>query len=63
MANMIQDVVEPTKTSTNPFIEANTQEVSLEHLKKDCIIPVFSKDNESTISHYQFINQAHEKEF
>ena len=42
------------------FIEANTQKVSLEHLKKDCIIPVFSKDNESTISHYQFINKTYE---
>ena len=40
------------------FIEANTQKVTLQHLKKDCIIPVFSKDNESTISHYQFINKA-----
>lgn len=28
----------PRKTS---FIEANTEEVTLEHLKKDCIIPVF----------------------
>ena len=42
------------------FIEANTQKVSLEHLKRDCIIPVFSKDNESTISHYQFINKVFE---
>jgi len=42
------------------FIEANTQKVSLEHLQKDCIIPVFSRDNESTISHYQFINKAYE---
>lgn len=42
----------------NPFIEANTVSVDMEHLKNDCIIPVFSKDNESTISHYQFINQT-----
>jgi hypothetical protein len=27
----------------NPFIEANTKSVSLSHLQKDCIIPVFSK--------------------
>ncbi len=39
----------------NPFIEANTQEVSLNHLKADCIIPVFA-DNESTIAHWQFID-------
>ena len=35
-----------------PFIEANTKEVSVGHLKNECIIPVFSKDNEVTISHH-----------
>lgn len=39
-----------------PFIEANTKEVEMEHLKADCIIPVFSKDNEVTISHQGFID-------
>lgn len=38
-----------------PFIEANTQEINLQHLKNKCIIPVFSKDNEKTISHQEFI--------
>jgi len=57
---MIQDVVEPLNISTSPFIEANTEQVELQHLKNDCIIPVFSKDNESTISHYQFIREAFE---
>lgn len=38
-----------------PFIEANTQQLDLRNLKKDCIIPVFSKDNEKTISHQEFI--------
>ncbi|QIG90662.1 DUF3871 family protein [Chryseobacterium sp. POL2] len=38
-----------------PFIEANTQEVTLNHLRNDCIIPVFSKDNEKTIAHQEFI--------
>lgn len=42
------------------FIEANTQEVSLEHLKNDCIVPVFSKDNEVTISHSHFIESLQE---
>ncbi|MCC8361009.1 DUF3871 family protein [Salinimicrobium sediminilitoris] len=42
------------------FIEANTQEVSLSHLREDCVIPVFSKDNETTISHYQFIDRTTE---
>ena len=46
-------------TRSNPslhFIEANTQEVTLQHLTSDCITPVFSKDNELTINHAQFIN-------
>ncbi len=38
-----------------PFIEANTQEIQLHQLKSECIIPVFSKDNERTISHQEFI--------
>ncbi|WP_435136769.1 DUF3871 family protein [Formosa sp. A9] len=46
------------KENRSPFLEANTQKVTLNHLKNDCIIPVFSKDNESTISHYQFINST-----
>ena len=37
------------------FIEANTEEVTLQHLMNDCITPVFSKDNELTINHAQFI--------
>lgn len=40
---------------TNHFIEANTTEVDINHLKQDCVIPVFSKDNEITISHSNFI--------
>ncbi|MEA4981539.1 MAG: DUF3871 family protein [Paludibacter sp.] len=42
------------------FIEANTNEVSLIHLKDDCIVPVFSKDNEMTISHTNFIETVQE---
>ena len=38
------------------FIKANTKGVSLNHLKTDCVIPVFAKDNESTLSHFQFID-------
>ena len=41
-------------TSSNhkrsPFIEANTIAVTLENIRSD-FIPVFAKDNESTISH------------
>ena len=43
---------------TSPFIEANTTDVSLSHLKEDCIIPVFAKDNEQTIAHQEFIDVA-----
>src|SRR5690554_6786305 len=32
-----------------PFIEANTIDIEIQHLKQDCVIPVFSKDNEKTI--------------
>lgn len=39
----------------SPFIEANTEEVSLFHLKEKCVIPVFTKDNEITLSHQEFI--------
>jgi len=37
------------------FLEANTKEVSFNHLKNETIIPVFSKDNELTIPHWKFI--------
>ena len=43
-----------------PFIEANTREVTMQHLKNDCVVPVFSKDNEITISHPSFIETAWE---
>jgi hypothetical protein len=43
------------KTIERRFIEANTNPVSLFHLKNDCIIPVF-RDNEKTISHYEFVD-------
>lgn len=41
-----------------PFIVANTLDVSLSHLHHDCLIPVFAKDNEKTISHQEFIQIA-----
>jgi hypothetical protein len=50
------EIESPSITNHNNFIEANTQEISFSHLQQDCIIPVFAKDNESTIPHYEFIN-------
>ena len=42
------------------FIKANTEAITLEDLLHDCIVPVFSKDNEATISHVDFIETATE---
>ena len=46
--------------SNNHFIEANTKSVTLQHLINDTILPVFSKDNELTVSHAEFINSTQE---
>ena len=48
------------KVNKLPFIEANTKEVTIEHLKEECVVPVFSKDNEITISHPNFIEAVWE---
>ncbi|WP_019669919.1 DUF3871 family protein [Eudoraea adriatica] len=45
--------------SRGNFILANTTQVSINHIEKECIIPVYS-DNESTISHAQFIKATEE---
>ena len=42
----------------SPFIEANTESVSLSNLKSKNVIPVFTKDNEITLSHQEFIETA-----
>ena len=54
-------VNEPTRKDKRRkhFIEANTSPVDMQHLKNDCIVPVFSKDNEMTISHPAFIETVH----
>jgi Domain of unknown function, B. Theta Gene description (DUF3871) len=46
--------------SSDQFICANTLPVDLSFLKEKCTIPVFAKDNESTISHQEFINTTAE---
>ena len=50
-------VNEPTRKDKRRkhFIEANTEPIDMIRLKSDCIVPVFSKDNEMTISHPAFI--------
>ena len=52
--------ISPAPQKQLQFIEANTKEVDLYHLKNDCVIPVFSKDNEVTISHTNFIETLHQ---
>lgn len=47
-----------TNIEKSPFIQANSEEVSLSYLKEQCVIPVFTKDNEITISHQEFIETA-----
>jgi hypothetical protein len=49
---------ETSLENRSPFIEANTTDVSHSHLREDCIIPVFAKDNEQTIAHQEFIDVA-----
>ena len=56
--NMVLSHTEVVNNTSRNFIEANTEKVSLEHLKEKCTIPVFAKDNETTISHFQFINET-----
>jgi len=50
--------ISKTPKNTSPFITANSEEVSLSNLKSNCVIPVFTKDNEITISHTDFIETA-----
>lgn len=64
--SILPDEAKVVATSDNRFILANTQPIAYNDLKYKCIIPVFSKDNESTISHSEFldtIGQACEKFF
>ena len=58
--SMIQEVSKVIQKPSSKFIGANTKEVSLQHLKEECIIPVFAKDNETTISHFEFIDATKE---
>lgn len=52
---------QPQVKKENPhFLEANTLEVTMQHLKEDCITPVFAKDNELTISHPAFIETVYD---
>ena len=57
-ATIVEETATPKRV--NHFIEANTQEATLQHLKNDCITPVFAKDNELTVNHAAFIETVWE---
>ena len=42
-----------TEDTRSPFIESNTSGITLEELKRTCIVPSF-KDSSLTISHQEF---------
>lgn len=52
---IVESFPEEKITSDITFMNANTEAVSLSQLKSECIIPVFAKDNETTVSHQEFI--------
>lgn len=54
-----QPLPEKELSSDSSFIAANTESLTLEQLKKQCIIPVFAKDNEMTIAHQEFIESVY----
>lgn len=56
--NLIEDL--KITSSANSFIEANTIEMSLEEIQQKHIVPVFTKDNETAISHFEFIQGAYD---
>lgn len=56
----VSEIINMSNDTRKPFIESNTTEIQLDHLSNDCIIPVFSKDNEKTIAHQEFIEAIEE---
>ena len=59
-AEEIVELFELEDISAEHFITANTEPILFDDLRNKCTIPVFSKDNESTISHPEFINMVAE---
>jgi hypothetical protein len=56
----IAEVAVISTSSSKAFIEANTIQSSLDEIKQQHVIPVFTKDNEPVISHADFIEATHE---
>ncbi|RYY39025.1 MAG: DUF3871 family protein [Chitinophagaceae bacterium] len=57
-SNVQQPQIELAQSSEKPFIQANTEPADLMELRHNHIIPVYVKDNEPLISHYDFIEVA-----
>lgn len=55
--NLVDNLM--VKTTDQSFIEANTISLSLQEIKQNHIIPVFVKDNETTLSQVEFIDTAY----
>lgn len=51
---------EQIESTSQPFIEANTIDASVNEIRENHIIPVFVKDNETLISHSDFIETTME---
>ena len=47
-------------SNATSFIEANSIPITMREIEQKNIIPVFSKDNETTISHVEFIQAAYD---
>ena len=58
-AVIVEDTIIRTPSHLH-FIEANTSEVTLQHLRADCVTPVFAKDNELTLNHALVIETIQE---
>jgi hypothetical protein len=54
---------EVQQAKKSSFIESNTVEATLEDMCNDHIIPVFVKDNETLVSHVEFIEAAQESAY
>jgi hypothetical protein len=56
---LVQPALQQTTHSKQKhFIEANTVDCTLADMRNEHIIPVFVKDNETLISHVEFIESA-----
>jgi hypothetical protein len=53
-------IIDVPASSDAAFLKANTESILITDLQQECVIPVFAKDNESTISHQSFIDVVYD---